>query len=64
MDTLVTLLLTITGLRVVLDGLAFVVGAVGVFSALVFVACLTVLRRSAAHGAGCSEISASVRTHA
>ena len=52
MDTLVTFLLTMTGARVVLDGLAFAVGAVGVFSALVFVACLTVLRRDAAHVVG------------
>ena len=52
MDSLVTFLLTMTGVRVVFDGLAFAVGAVGVFSALVFVACLTVLRRDAAHVAG------------
>jgi hypothetical protein len=52
MDSLVAFLLTMIGVRVVFDGLAFAVGAVGMFSALVFVACLTVLRRDAAHVAG------------
>jgi len=52
MDSLVTFLLTMTGVRVVFEGLAFTVVAVSVFSALVFVACLTVLRRSSAHVAG------------
>jgi hypothetical protein len=52
MDTLVTFLLTMTGARIVFDGLAFAVAAAGVFSALVFVACLTVLRRDAADVAG------------
>ena len=52
MDSLVTFLLTVTGLRVVFDGFAFVLGAVGAFSTVVFVAGLAVLRRSSARTSG------------